>query len=153
MMQASEEGDFESVGELTELLCAVGFDESDIDAALEVAKNYTFYGDADTSVVGGKDPKLLEARHRFLMLPLDALLLGRGDQMAALQNAADELVGAMNEYRAKLADVKAQFRDASAKYDKKGPSKAAPKAVSLSHQTPLPLPPAPSRALPLPPLV
>jgi hypothetical protein len=107
---------------LEALLCAISFDETDIDEGLFVSSdgNYTFYGDADDDGSGAW--KELETRHRVLMQALDKVLLGQADN-GAIQAALDELANALPEMHKAVVDATEAFEARVRLYEKRNAPK------------------------------
>jgi len=128
----SDDGSTGLVEELAKLLlCAISFDESDIDDALETSTDgaYHWYGDVDLSFIGGHDPRTLEQEHRELMKGLDAVLTG-GDDKGAIEEALIVIATALPELWAAVVEASAAFSARAEKYRKRN----APKPVGAKRR-------------------
>ena len=112
----------EELGKL--LFCAISFDESDIDDALETSTDgaYHWYGDVDLSFIGGHDPRTLEREHSELMKGLDAVLTG-GDDKGAIEEALIVMATALPELWAAVVEASAAFSARAEKYRKRNAPK------------------------------
>jgi hypothetical protein len=94
------------------LYAALGWDETDFDGGVTIEsenRTYRMTGAADTSAVGGTDPKKVEEELRGLMLPLDAVLLGGEDSTGAVQKGVVQVDREVPRLRQKVAEAKAEL--------------------------------------------
>ena len=110
------------------ILCMLGFDECDLDSALETDKNYNWYGDADLHIIGRDDPRPLQQQYARLMKGLDALVLEpAATDRCVLVDAFAVVAEHLPKLREDVAKAELAYAKRVAIYDRKNAQRQAAK--------------------------